>query len=467
MLLTRRFRRIVAGVLVLGLLAFGSFFFYFSSRPEFCNSCHVMESYVAGWKSSTHKDTFCNECHFPPGWRNALRAKVAATTHLIKTITRTAGPKPHAEIEDAACLRGGCHETRVLTGQGKVLFKGKYNFDHASHLDPEKLRRGKKLRCTSCHSQIVQGEHITVTESVCFTCHFKGQKHEQVLDPIAGCTSCHGPPADEVTTAKGFAFKHQPYLDRKVACWKCHFDSVQGTGEVPRQVCLTCHGEKEKLEKFADATFMHDWHVTKRKVECFRCHGEIRHGLRPQPVDKEGKCAVCHGKGHGSHGDMFAGQGGRGIKDDPGKHSLANVDCVACHEVAAFTHGKAVVDAPSRIADEQACLECHGKKMKGTLADWKSTVADSLAEAKAEVAKAEKAYAALAAADPRRAKAKPLLDAARHNCEFVEKASGVHNLDYALDLLDKASDDAAEALRQAKAAVTKPVETTTKPAEEP
>ena len=68
----------------------------------------------------------------------------------------------------------GCHETRLL--QGKVKFK-RFYFDHKPHLT--ELRRGKKLRCTSCHSQIVQGDHMKVTESTCFLCHFKeiGRAH--------------------------------------------------------------------------------------------------------------------------------------------------------------------------------------------------------------------------------------------------------------------------------------------------
>ena len=183
MLLTRRFRRIILGLIVLVVAALGSFFFYFSSSPGFCKSCHIMDTYVASWQGSKHKDVRCDKCHYAPGWRNVVRAKVAATSQIIQTITGTEGSKLHAEVEDAACLRGGCHETRLL--KGKVTFKGKYLFDHTTHLSTTKLRRGKKLRCTSCHSQIVQGSHITVTESVCFTCHFKGHIQERLLDPIA------------------------------------------------------------------------------------------------------------------------------------------------------------------------------------------------------------------------------------------------------------------------------------------
>ena len=57
------------------------------------------------------------------------------------------------------------------------------------------LRRGKKLRCTSCHSQIVQGSHMSVTTSTCFLCHFKDQHFNQGLGT---CTRCHQIPQEAV-----------------------------------------------------------------------------------------------------------------------------------------------------------------------------------------------------------------------------------------------------------------------------
>jgi len=149
---------------------------------------------------------------------------------------------------------------------------------------------------------------------VCFTCHFKGEIHDWSADPIGGCTSCHKAPAGTIKTAEGVAFDHKPFLDGKVSCWKCRFDSVQGTGDVPKQVCVDCRHEPEKLEKLSDPKALHDWHVTKRKVECFRCHSEIRHGLHAEPYKFKNPCAACHTDGHTSPAKLFAGQGGAHCK---------------------------------------------------------------------------------------------------------------------------------------------------------
>jgi len=444
LLLTRRFLAVVLVLAVVLLAGFGGFLYY-SSTPGFCNSCHIMEPYVASWKTSPHNQVSCIQCHFAPGWRNEVRSKVLAVRYVVATVAGLHVTKPSAEVEDASCLREGCHERRLI--EGKVMFKGKFPFDHGLHLGS--LRRGKQLRCTSCHSQIVQGTHINVTESVCFTCHFKGRIHERMAEPIAGCTSCHEPPRQPIRLSQNLTFDHKPYLDRKVDCWKCHFDSVKGTGEVPRQVCMNCHNEPEKLGKYSDSKFMHDWHVTKRKVECFQCHSEIRHGRHVETEPRETQCVACHSGGHGIQAQMFAGTGGRGVKDMPSKMFLAKVDCIGCHAMsgaAAGAHPPAIVTAK---AANQACAECHGASYNKILSDWRETVTESLAEAREAVAKADKAYAACPDSNPRKVKVKELIDLARYDCEFVEKAHGVHNVDYAIELLNKASASANEAARLA------------------
>jgi len=438
-------KRILLVLLVMVVLLVGGSvgFVEYTSTPAFCNSCHFMKPYVESWKTSSHNMVSCTKCHFPPGWRNWVRGKLNGTAELFKTIARTHGPKPDAEVEDAACLRGGCHETRLL--EGKVLFKGKYNFDHVPHLT--KLRRGKQLRCTSCHSQIVQGAHIAVTTSVCFTCHFKERISARELHPIGKCTSCHEMPKEGIKLADGSTFQHQDFTDRGVDCWKCHLDSVQGTGDVPKQVCVECHDAPEKMEKYSDSTFMHNWHVTQRKVECFRCHNEIRHGLLPEPYEEHTSCAGCHSPGHFAPRDMLEGRGGKGIEGTPSKHFLANVDCVACHEFSAETHDGHPVSVSSYEAGEKACIACHGTAMEGMLETWWSGVSETLAEAKAALAKTREEYKTLDPGDPQESQASALLEEAQHNCEFVEKGRGVHNPEYALELLDRAMNDTTEAAR--------------------
>jgi nitrate/TMAO reductase-like tetraheme cytochrome c subunit len=185
-----------------------------TSQPAFCVTCHYMKPYFASWEESSHKDVHCTECHFPPGFKGTVFGKFTAMAMVANYVTGVyKKSKPWAEISDESCLRSGCHETRLLEGQ--VPYKEGIVFDHKPHLTED--RRGKNLRCTSCHSQIVQGSHMTVTEETCFLCHFKDQPEGA---PMNSCTQCHAAPVAEDST--DVLFDHTTVVERETDCRLCH-----------------------------------------------------------------------------------------------------------------------------------------------------------------------------------------------------------------------------------------------------
>ena len=159
----RKKRLLVAlGIFVFILLLFAGMAEY-TSQHKFCSVCHYMKPFYKSWQESAHSGIECSKCHYPPGMRSFLRVKLEGLNQVLRYWTKLyVKSKPWAEIPDESCLRAGCHDKRLL--EGRVQFKSVV-FDHRVHLGD--LRRGKQLRCTSCHSQIVQGDHITVTESSC------------------------------------------------------------------------------------------------------------------------------------------------------------------------------------------------------------------------------------------------------------------------------------------------------------
>ncbi|NNE47835.1 MAG: hypothetical protein HKN37_14380, partial [Rhodothermales bacterium] len=174
----------VLAILFVGLSA------EYTSRPTFCPTCHYMEPYYESWIAApAHEEVSCVTCHFPPGIAGTIRGKVEGLVQVVNYLGSSyTRRKPWAEIDDASCLQSGCHETRLLSGT--VGFRG-VAFDHEPHLGD--LRRGKELRCTSCHSQIVQGDHIRVTETTCFLCHLKpeGVIETAEFERASDCTTCH------------------------------------------------------------------------------------------------------------------------------------------------------------------------------------------------------------------------------------------------------------------------------------
>jgi nitrate/TMAO reductase-like tetraheme cytochrome c subunit len=426
-------------VVVGGATGFGEY----SMQPDFCRSCHIMEPYYQAWHRSTHNGVACQDCHFEPGWRNTLRGKFQASAQVAKYLTRTYGSKPHAEIADASCLRSGCHEKRLL--EGKVRWAAPTSdgqtidiaFDHTPHLG--QLRRGKQLRCVSCHSQIVQGEHLTVTVSTCFLCHFKGLQHGRDNEVLGGCRSCHDAPAQIVQSALG-PFDHREYVDRGVACENCHSDSIAGDGEVPKQVCGNCHNVAEHLGRFGDTAFVHRNHVTEHKVECSHCHIKIEHRLGAARAGRSGGCGACHEGSHGGPAALYRGTGGRGVPDMPSPMARTEVDCIACHRHREVPSETAEVVGQTFAAAADSCQYCHGAKYAGTLGQWKHDLAALEAKVASACSEARQRVTAAEVPAAVRRRAELLLADADHNRRLVSLGHGVHNFNYALALLNAALD---------------------------
>jgi len=439
-------------ILVIGVCGMGGMaaFAEYSMQPDFCRSCHIMEPYYQAWHNSTHKNVSCPECHFEPGLKETLKGKWQASSQAVKYITQTYGSKPHAEIRDTSCMRSGCHEKRVL--EGKVNWKIQtqrgttitIKFDHTPHLTEE--RRGKHLRCVSCHSQIVQGQHLVVTLDTCFLCHFKGFEHGRNEKTLGdkGCQVCHDAPRSEVQLATG-TFKHQDYISKGVTCENCHAEVVNGDGQVARQTCWTCHNQASQVAEFNKPDKLHNIHITEHKVECSSCHVQIEHSLNAASKTRllglldghatggqSGACGQCHSSSHAGPLELYRGVGGRGVPDMPSPMFRAQVDCIACHKALQKEPGDADVTGQTFIAVQDSCNYCHSTKYDGVLNQWRKQVAD-------QVARAEKAYADAIASNPTpNSDQKQLLADADTNIKLVKLGHGVHNVNYSTALLNVA-----------------------------
>src|SRR4030043_1311557 len=175
------------GLLFLLFVVLFAGIFRYSESPSFCGLCHNMKEYVDSWKTSSHNKVTCLSCHRSPGILNHLRGKgedlqLALTYFIIGKGIK----KLHYEVDDGNCLQNGCHKTDDL--KRDMIFKN-VSFPHGRHLG--ELRRGIRLRCTSCHAQLGQGAHLTVHETNCFICHFyrAGPKGEEecISCAVGGC----------------------------------------------------------------------------------------------------------------------------------------------------------------------------------------------------------------------------------------------------------------------------------------
>jgi nitrate/TMAO reductase-like tetraheme cytochrome c subunit len=439
--------------LIVGLGAMGAFAEY-SMQPDFCRSCHLMEPYYQAWHNSTHKGVACTKCHFEPGLEKTLYGKFQASSQAVKYLTKTYGSKPHAEIRDSSCMREGCHEKRLLEGKvnwtiktvrgGEVTIK----FDHKPHLTEE--RRGKQLRCVSCHSQIVQGQHLVVTLDTCFLCHFKGLEHGRHEQVVGGCKGCHDAPKEKIRLETG-QFNHSEYVNRGVTCENCHSDSIKGDGAVPRQVCWNCHNQPNQVARYGEPRYLHDQHVTEHKVECASCHIQIEHNLTAGATNliatsamknfESGTCGSCHESTHLGPAELYRGTGGRGVPDMPSPMSRAQVDCIACHKALKHGSDSAEIVGQTFLGVQESCNYCHGNKYEGVLDVWKRLVAGQLEKAEESYAHAKAQADKANLAGVNQLKVNRLLDDASHNIRLVKLGHGVHNVNYATAVLSVANEN--------------------------
>ncbi len=255
---------IVTGILIV-ILVVSFVGFEVTSFPRFCSTCHNMKPYYESWKVSSHNEVNCIKCHSDPGLVPYLKTKANGLVEVAVYLSGNIATNYQTEVSDASCLREGCHSQEKLK-EGKVDFEKGISFEHETHL--ETLKDDFRLRCTSCHSQIVQDEHISVASSTCFSCHFK---NEEPNEGTAECALCH-------SDLTGAEFNHEPIVKAGMDCLNCHKEPVKGEGGVDQEKCLSCHSEASRFNRIEETTFLHLKHTSENKVECFQCHSQIRHG---------------------------------------------------------------------------------------------------------------------------------------------------------------------------------------------
>jgi nitrate/TMAO reductase-like tetraheme cytochrome c subunit len=450
-------RKHIKGIKVFVLFCLIAFFvvtvalLQFSESSTFCGLCHQMNSYIESWKASSHRNVSCTQCHYAPGFFNHLKGKwVDGQVSLAYFISGKKPSMPHAEISDASCLQKGCHKIEEL--QGDMIYKN-VAFSHGKHLD--ELKRGMKLRCTSCHAQMVQGQHLTVHETNCFICHYykAGPKGEEecLSCAIGGCTSCHFEPKGDINV-KGWNFNHRKYIERGVACEKCHLNVIKGDGHVPEGKCVQCHNEPEILVTQYPSELQHKNHVTNHKIECSHCHTPLRHeiGEIPTLTHSPTNCDTCHTKEiHMGPQQVYRGIGGIGVPDSPSLMFTANVDCIACHRKTEESQAALHTTQYAERAVEGACVDCHGEGFDQTLRHWKVLLSRAETETNQRVSNAQKALYELEKTTGRSAayrRAQNLINEARHNYSLVLLGRGVHNIEYAIKLLNVAGNKTEQAM---------------------
>lgn len=436
----RGFKRFLlfTGIYIMAFLILFASAAEYTSRPAFCPTCHYMETFYQSWRTSAHNKVDCVECHFEPGISGTIRGKLNGLVQIVNYVSLSYKKrKPWAEIPDNTCARSGCHETKALQDT-TFYFKG-IQFNHKHHL--QELKRGKTLKCTSCHSQIVQGTHIEVTGATCFNCHFKksddpGHKYDKLSD----CKTCHDLKSFTTEQMASLRYNHTNVVQNDIACNSCHTNTVAGNGEVGKERCFQCHFENDRLDKYNDTKFMHETHITKHSMKCFVCHSPIEHKVQKIDPNSPPDCQSCHSNAHMQQVNLFTGENGFGVEKNPSVMFINGINCRGCH----IFHEADKSGINTFKSGGSSCEKCHGKGYDKLTQQWKEASIKRLSTINSILKTAESQVNSSKSSN--KSEALNYINEAKHNINIVDVGKSVHNVQFADQLLSGSYDLMKKAL---------------------
>jgi nitrate/TMAO reductase-like tetraheme cytochrome c subunit len=402
---------------------------------------------------------------------------------LEKSLRQKLGAEHFGELHAAAIKSGPanerydklaalCEEWKTPVERGTLV-----EFSQLNHRTV-RIAQLMDLQCTSCHSYHATdqaaigrekvGNHFQVSTSTCFTCHFN---NEGFNTGTSTCLSCHSPPQQEITVhaqmtppaegatgandagTKLVKMNHADILAKNVSCVSCHADAIQHDATVTRRDCERCHDQARFFEEWKEPFTIdlvkryHSLHVEQQRAKCLDCHAEIKHRL----VNDAGTlfasaladCARCHPNHHEAQVELLLGRGGLGVPtSEPNLMFGARTNCTGCHTAV---HGDEKGDVLA--ATEKSCIDCHGDQHKDTFEKWKLGIELALGDAETAYKEASDALEKAASApEEARKKATELVATAQADLRLVKTGNGLHNVAYALELLDSVTSRCREAV---------------------
>jgi hypothetical protein len=187
----------------------------------------------------------------------------------------------------------------------------------------------------------------------------------------------------------------------------------------------------------------HTVHVPEQRAKCLDCHAEIHHQLvrgaspagQPQFLSTVmANCTHCHPSQHLEQIELLSGVGGVGVpKGDPNMMFGSRTNCFGCHiKQATSEHGGVTLRGAAN-----GCTSCHGDRHDEDFKKWKQGLKVTLMDAEDAYDSARKMLEKAKELDPEtHRKASDLLNAAKADLRLVKTGNGVHNVLYAIELLD-------------------------------
>lgn len=232
----------VSGIIIGGFLILilaGSTWDY-SGRPDFCISCHTMESVTRSHQTSAHAEVRCTDCHLGVGFAPTMLLKKATdASQIVKNLTGTY-ERP-IRIRHNVPVKQSCESCHYTKAFRREMVKVTDWFED----DRNNTRKTTAILLKVGDGSQVEGIHWHVENSIVYGKDAEGQivsievektdgttgtyRKEGAGDPVTykkmDCVDCHNRVAHQIDTPSSIADKYLlegkldaslPYVKREV-----------------------------------------------------------------------------------------------------------------------------------------------------------------------------------------------------------------------------------------------------------
>lgn len=306
---------LLAGLLILVILAFGSYSAWTAANPEnTCARCHEINPSHKTWQTSSHREITCSECHgtaFSNGIHSAVEKLSMIQGHLSGKMERQEIFLTEDQLIETMQRCQECHQEEY-----KSWMSGGHSVTYSHIFLDEKHNTMERLYwdCFRCHGMHYEGTIYDLVEPVSGSGPWKLLEPSKADQPVITCMACH-----KVHTENDIQTSPEDFSDPKAI----FYNKKEGMQDRKPVAGLYIRADRN----FLRADFLPE-------PDIFEGNRKIR--LASNPLVRI--CIQCHAPGH-----MHLA----GTEDDrtpTGVHE--GLACMACHE----THSN---DA------HNSCLQCH------------------------------------------------------------------------------------------------------------
>jgi nitrate/TMAO reductase-like tetraheme cytochrome c subunit len=364
---------------------------YYTARPAFCGSCHIMDPYYQSWSHDIHGAKLgarCVDCHYAPGEQHTIKAKFKGLSQVASYFSGRAGAsRPRAHVNNASCLTSKCHgdgaylskpllvgsprvEMRVIgTQENKVERTPTVTFVHEKHLRISAKQAEVETQIDKVEQRLQAAVAPEALTRILAAARSVGPAAEKTLEMRTTLRDLHL--LDRLDDAMELRrLEHLLTRYRQLAglnCAACHSYDASGMQHVMSAdlvTCFTCHFNDEGFNRGTG--------------ECLKCHEPpVRKILiHDQPVDLLWKqpgaptSVPASGPVLMDHRDIVA----RGVNCASchldvvqGQATVTARECTHCHDQARYLEGFEQRDTEKvaeyhriHVAAQRArCVDCH------------------------------------------------------------------------------------------------------------